>query len=127
MSVATLIGVYDADGTLTGEITYLFEKLTGRGHCSLCDITHGWLGRRRRFTSCTSEIAVPFELFHRNDQPHDIRAMSVGRTPLVAARLTDGSVHEILGPAELSSCTGSPEKLFAAIDGALAARGWTIR
>ncbi len=38
--VVRLIGVYDADGTLRGELGYWVGARLGRRHCSLCDITH---------------------------------------------------------------------------------------
>jgi hypothetical protein len=37
-TVIRLIGVYDADGGLRGEIAYLAGKLGGH-HCSLCDVS----------------------------------------------------------------------------------------
>jgi hypothetical protein len=43
--IARLIGVYNAEGSLRGELAYLLGKLTGRAHCALCDITHGALRR----------------------------------------------------------------------------------
>lgn len=36
-----LVGVYDADGTVLGELSYFVKARLGRAHCSLCDITHG--------------------------------------------------------------------------------------
>ena len=38
--------VYDADGTLVGELRYWFGTLFGASHCSLCDITHSRWRRR---------------------------------------------------------------------------------
>jgi len=35
------VGIYNADGSLLGEVSYVLAKYTGRGHCELCDITHG--------------------------------------------------------------------------------------
>ena len=39
--IVRLIGVYDANGTLSGELAYWIGARLGRRHCSLCDITHG--------------------------------------------------------------------------------------
>ena len=41
------MGIYNADGSLLGEISYVVAKYTGRGHCELCDITHGTFRRKR--------------------------------------------------------------------------------
>lgn len=40
-----LIGVYDARGSLLGEVAYLWGKVRGTRHCSLCDITGGSVDR----------------------------------------------------------------------------------
>jgi hypothetical protein len=125
MRVTTLIGVYNARGTITGEISYLFTKVTGRGHCSLCDITHGWLGRRRTFDDCASTLPCPFELYHLDDQPEAVRLVSADRTPIVVAVLDDGSVHELLSTSDLEAFDSSPERLIEGIDRAMQLRGWT--
>lgn len=38
----TVVGVYNAKGTLIGELAYITKKLLGVSKCALCDITHGW-------------------------------------------------------------------------------------
>ncbi len=38
--VTTLFGVYDADATLWGEMSYWVGARLGVRHCGLCDITH---------------------------------------------------------------------------------------
>ena len=34
--------IYDADGSLAGELSYALGKLAGARRCALCDISHGW-------------------------------------------------------------------------------------
>ena len=36
------VGLYNADGSLMGELRYARAKLTNSASCSLCDLTHGW-------------------------------------------------------------------------------------
>jgi hypothetical protein len=38
--VEELLGVYDADGGVRGELAYVWGRWRGGVHCSLCDITH---------------------------------------------------------------------------------------
>lgn len=45
--VVEVLGIYDADGGLRGEMSYVVGKLLGRAHCGLCDITHSAVRRRR--------------------------------------------------------------------------------
>jgi hypothetical protein len=40
-SIRRLVGVYNANGTVGGELAYFLGARLGRAHCSLCDITHG--------------------------------------------------------------------------------------
>ena len=44
-----VVGIYNADGTIGGELSYALAKLARRGSCELCDVTHGWnpLGNAR--------------------------------------------------------------------------------
>lgn len=125
MRVTTLIGVYHARGSLAGEIAYLFEKVAGRGHCALCDITHGWVRRRRSFDECVVALDLPMELYHLDDQPEAVARASAGRTPLILARLDDGSLHELMTAADLERCSGSPERLQAEISDRLLDQGWS--
>ena len=39
--VVRFVGVYNAEGTLRGEVAYWIGARLGLGHCALCDITHG--------------------------------------------------------------------------------------
>lgn len=35
-----IVGVYNADGGILGELTYIFKKITKQTKCSFCDLTH---------------------------------------------------------------------------------------
>ncbi|MBA2282333.1 MAG: hypothetical protein H0W25_14065 [Acidimicrobiia bacterium] len=35
--ITRLIGVYDADGSVLGELSYFLKARLGRAHCALCD------------------------------------------------------------------------------------------
>ena len=41
MVIDKLVGIYNANGSVLGELKYLVGKLTGQSDCALCDITHG--------------------------------------------------------------------------------------
>jgi len=110
-----LVGVYDADGTVRGELAYWVGARLGRRHCSLCDITHGSVRERPAWRACRAGLPVPFETYHRNDQPAEIRAVAGGRAPVIVAATTGGHVL-VLGPAELDACDGSIDRLVDAIE-----------
>src|SRR3954453_13101884 len=108
-----LVGVYDADGTLRGELAYWIGARLGRSHCALCDITHGLVRVRSEWRSCRAGLPFPFDTFHRDDQPEGIRLLLAGVAPAVVADTTTGLVL-LLGPEDLAACQGSTDRLVAA-------------
>jgi hypothetical protein len=99
--VRRLIGVYDADGGLRGEIAYLAGKLAGR-HCTLCDITHSPVRRRREWDSYTSSLPVPFDVVHRNERSAALQRVTEGREACVVAECRDGSLVFLLSNEALA-------------------------
>lgn len=117
-----LVGVYDADGTLRGEVTYWIGARLGRAHCSLCEITHGSVRQRPEWKACRVGLPIPFDTYHRDDQPDAVRVAAAGRAPIVVAE-TAAEVVVLLGPDELEDCAGSLDRMMAAIESAAAGRG----
>jgi len=120
--IVRLVGVYDADGSLRGELAYWVGARLGRRHCSLCAITHGSVRQRPAWKRCQEGLPVPFETFHRNDQPERIRSTAGGRAPAVIAETDAGDVL-LLSPADLEQCRGSIERLIEAIEHAVERAG----
>lgn len=117
-----LVGVYDADGTLAGELRYWVGARVGRAHCALCDITHGLLRERGDWRSCRSTLPVEFATYHRDDQPAAVRAATGDRAPAVVAE-TDGGHVVLLDGAALEACEADPGRLVAAVTAAAADLG----
>lgn len=115
----TLVGIFDADGGLRGELRYLIDKLAGRGHCALCDITHGLnpLGKRTFKEACAA-AGVTVTLLHRDDaSPEQLAA--AGELPAVLAGAgTDWRV--LVPPKDLAACEGSPARLLEFVEAASA-------
>lgn len=99
--VRRLIGVYDADGGLRGEIAYIAGKLAGR-HCTLCDITHSPVRRRREWDAYVATLPVPFDVVHRNERTPEVTAATAGREACVVAQCDDGQVVMLLGSDDLA-------------------------
>lgn len=110
-----LIGVYDAESTLRGEVVYWIGARLGRSHCALCDITHGLVRERGEWRTCRAGLPIPFDTFHRNDQPDSVRTALGDVYPAVVAETTTGIVT-LLGPQQLTTCNGSTGQLVAAIE-----------
>ncbi len=67
-------------------------------------------------------MPVPFDTYHRDDQPDAVRAATGDNAPVVAAETTNGVVP-LLSGAELEELDGSVDGLAAAIDRAVATIG----
>lgn len=124
-AIRRLVGVYDADGGLRGEIAYLAGKLDRR-HCSLCDITHSPVRRRREWDDYVSILPVPFDLVHRNKRSEAIASATDGREACVVAECTDGTVVFLLDNDDLLRAS-DVAGLARAVDDAIASAGlsWT--
>lgn len=117
--VERLLGIYRADGGAVGELRYVVGTLLGAPHCSLCDITHGPLRRKREWDAYVATLPVPFELAHRNDavaRPFAAKAACV-------LALVGGSWETVLDDATLTSLDGSVASFALALERSLAQAG----
>ncbi|MCU0311748.1 MAG: hypothetical protein MUE36_12505 [Acidimicrobiales bacterium] len=123
--IVGLVGVYHANGSLTGELAYWVGARLGRAHCALCDITHGTFRAKPEFARCRADLAVPFETVHLDERSAELAVVTEGHTPCVVARVDegDGGVRHrvLLGPDALEACQGEPAALMGAIEVAAAA------
>jgi hypothetical protein len=105
--VVRLVGVFDANGGLLGELSYVVGKAIGRAHCGLCDITHSPWRRKPEWDRFTHALPVPFELVHRDERDAAVLAATAGQTPCVVAVMTNGQVLPLLTGADLDAASGS--------------------
>jgi len=107
MVITEYIGVYHADGGLVGEAKYVLGHLLGRTHCSLCDITHSPVRRKKQWDTFVDSLGVPFRLYHLNEMPADVAAMvATTGSPVVLARTATDLVL-MLGERQLDRLDGS--------------------
>jgi hypothetical protein len=103
-----VVGVYNADSTFVGEVSYWIGARFGVAHCSLCDVTHGLFTERADWKSCRDRSPFSISMFHRNDQPDAVRAAFV-----------NNKYQVLLDPQQIDACDGSPKRLVDAITKAL--------
>jgi len=120
-----LIGVYNADGGLVGELRYVVGKVLGRTHCALCDLTHGSVSMSPEWKRAADRISTPIVLLHLNERPEDVRRASDDTVPCVLARVGDELVV-LLGPDDLEACEQRVDEFERRIRDAAAARGMTL-
>ena len=119
--VRELVGVYDADGGIRGELAYVLGKLRGTRHCALCDVTHSPIRRKREWDELIARLGVQFELLHLNECSAEVRSL-LQPAPFVAARI-DGELLVVLTAAELDALDGSVARFEVALRAALQRRG----
>lgn len=117
--IIELFGVYDADATLVGEVSYWIGARLGIRHCSLCDITHSLFREKSQWRDCVVRLqkyhSVLFSAFHRDDQPDEVRAVINGAYPAVVARNADGAMTLFLSADQIIECGSDPENFLAKI------------
>ena len=122
VEVQGLVGVYDAEGSLRGELAYVWGRLRGTRHCGLCDVTHSPVRRKRAWDRMVADLGVPVELLHLDELPADVAAaVAEHGAPVVLAR-TDEGLAVLLDRAALDALDGSVDAFAAAVRARLVAR-----
>lgn len=112
--VSEFIGIYDANSTIVGEISYWIGARLGTRHCSLCELTHGVFTQKSEWKSCSISLSVPFSTFHRNDAPSDAIAAAAGQYPVVLARI-ESEIRIVFTPEKLKDFNGDTTEFIAAL------------
>ena len=108
--VDKVIGIYNARGSITGEVAFLFGRLTGRTECVLCDITHGTFKKKTAFSRAQQTLGVPFEILHLDELDSTLYSFKDSAPCVVAVRGSECSI--LLSKAELALCDSEVERFF---------------
>lgn len=108
-----LIGVYNADGGLAGELAYFFGHLVGLRSCTLCDVTHSPIRKKTQFRELEArireEFGYEFLLVHKNERTPEQLQASGGREPCVLIEDEQGSLSMIMDWNDLRLAKGKVE------------------
>ncbi|KAA8496117.1 hypothetical protein FVE85_2272 [Porphyridium purpureum] len=116
--------IYDADGTVAGELAYLVKKWFGKGHCAACDITHGPRREKPEWQDFKMGLGVPMKNIHRDEMDVDLYNATRGHLfPNVVGRFSDDSHMVLMDPNELDKCAGQVEIFEAMLKEKLALIG----
>ena len=122
--VVEVVGVYDADGGVLGEISYFIGHALGRTECSLCAVTHGSLRRKPQWDEVVAELEVPVRLVHRNETSADeCAAYALTGLPAVLGVRADGTHTVLMGPTMLGATEGSVTQFAVGLREALRTEG----
>lgn len=101
----TLYAIYDADGSILGELRYVKNKCMGNAECALCDLTHGWNPMGKSAWRHRNGVAASLTWLHRDELPqHALRQLS-GRLPCIAVD-RDGGFDILISREALKGCEG---------------------
>ena len=59
--------IYNASGTIGGEISYLYGKYFQNQHCELCDITHSSVSAKPEWKAWISNLSCENYVLHTNE------------------------------------------------------------
>ena len=111
----TLIGVYNADGGIVGEISYVLGHLIGIRSCSLCDISHSPIKKKAAFKELEqqllSEHGIMVRMIHLNERNERETKASEGREPCMLLEYPDQSISMFLDSTDLKALSGSVKSL----------------
>ncbi|CAA9396025.1 MAG: hypothetical protein AVDCRST_MAG47-3137 [uncultured Nocardioidaceae bacterium] len=112
--------MYDADGGLRGEASYVIGKLLGRRHCSLCDITHSPVRRRPEWDAMVARLGLSLRLAHLNELTAVEREVVDEVDAPVVLVLGEGRPRPLLRRDELESAGGDLGRFETLLTEALA-------
>lgn len=106
--VVEVLGVYDADGGLRGEVAHAVGEVLGRASCELCDITHSRVRRKPAWDALVRAHDVRVRVAHRNELAHgELTAVAGELLPVVLGRTSEGDWRVLLDAEALASLKGS--------------------
>ena len=103
--------IYNAEGSIFGEIRYLYNKYIKDIKCSMCDITHNTLSEKREWKKRCLESPFKIECLHLDELPKDIENLVEGNTPCVVAK-TSSTNEIIIEDKELIAMKGNVDSFL---------------
>jgi len=112
--ISKIIGIYHADGGIIGELKYITGKFFGGAHCSLCDITHGSMGKKDSWKECEMKLRMPIDFVHLNERNPKLQKYTDNLTPCIVGKTSTNYVM-LVTKEELAECKKDPDTLAALI------------
>ena len=103
--------IYNAEGSIFGELKYLYNKFIRDIKCSMCDITHNTLSEKREWKKRCTASSLKIECLHLDELPKDIENLVTGNTPCVVAK-TNSTNEIIIKNEELIAMKGNVDSFF---------------
>ena len=107
--------IYNAEGTLKGELKYIYDKFFNNIKCSMCEITHNTFLLKKRWNEKYSQFGTKIECLHLNELPKNIKELVINKTPCVVGQ-TNSRNKILLNDNELIKIKGDVDSFFTALE-----------
>jgi hypothetical protein len=105
--------IYNASGTLGGELTYLYGKYFQDEHCELCDITHGTVSAKPEWKAWIGALKCENYVLHTNEAQEMNVDYSGFELPVVLVDRGNG-LEELVTKKEMAA-SGKGVEAFGAL------------
>tara|TARA_B100001057_G_scaffold425961_1_gene449754 strand:+ start:406 stop:771 length:366 start_codon:yes stop_codon:yes gene_type:complete len=107
--------IYNANGSIKGELKYLYEKYFKNINCSMCDITHNTFMQKKSWKDKCLKSSLKIECLHLDELPNDIKVLVNDKTPCVVVQ--ERSINKIIiNNKELVGMDGDVDSFFSHLD-----------
>ncbi len=110
--------IYNANGSLAGEISYMWKKILSGFDCSLCNISHNTFTEKQIWKKEISNSKYELEMLHLDEQPDDLQSFTKGITPCVVSK-GDNGLKIILSDSQLKKINGDVPLFFKELNNKL--------
>ena len=107
--------IYNANGSLSGEIAYFFKKYFYGLKCSMCDITHNIISEKKAWKEKVNQTKFNLKTVHLDEQKNDLSKFSEGNAPCVVGESEKG-FKLIFSNSDLDSFNGDVELFFKSLE-----------
>lgn len=114
-----LVAVYQAEGSLMGQLRATIDTLKREEYCPLAAISHDMGAEKAAFSRLTSALSVRFSSRHLDELEADQWALVHDRAPCVLGH-DDQGWHVVITRGHLQQCEGSVSRFKALLQSLLA-------
>ena len=111
----TIYCIYNANGSVTGEIIYFLKKYFYGLRCSMCEITHNFISEKKDWKTRLSKTKINLKTVHLDEQNKDLYKFSYGNTPCVVSESEKGFKF-IFSNTDLNNFEGDVELFFKSLE-----------
>ena len=104
--------IYNAEGSIKGELKYLYEKYFKDIKCSMCDITHGVFTHKKKWKNNCSASNLNIECLHLDELTKDIKDLVINEAPCVVAQVNSTN-KIVINNKELAIMGGDVDSFFS--------------